>query len=85
MITGVAKDLELDGSIASLTPAIEPHVENVREEDGDLVYNATVEVTRQTAKQLSRSEPILTDKVKTGSLLVMAAMYELKTGEVTLL
>lgn len=85
MITGVAKEHELDGSIASLAPTIQPHVENVRQMDGDLVYNATVEVTRHAARQLRESKPILSDRVNTGRLDVLPAMYELETGEVKLL
>lgn len=85
MITGVAKEHELDGSIASLAPVIEPHVENVRQDDGNLVYNATVEVARQTARQLSEAEPILAERVKEGKLKVIPAMYDIETGEVELL
>lgn len=85
MITGVVNDKGLDGNIASLAPFIEPHVDNIREGDGDLVYNATVEVTRQTAKQLSESGPILANKVKEGVLQVLPAMYDISTGRVSLL
>lgn len=85
MITAVAKDQELDGSIASIAPLIEPHVDNIRKKDGDLVYNATVEVARQTAKQLSESDPILSDKVRKGTLQVLPAMFDISTGRVSLL
>ena len=85
MITGVVENTELAGSIASLAPSIQPHVENVRHKDGDLIYNATIEVTRQTARQLRQSEPILADRVRSGNLQVQPAMYELSTGKVSLL
>lgn len=50
MVTGVAKEKTLDGSIASLAPLIQPQVESVRGKNGDLVYNATVAVASHSAQ-----------------------------------
>ena len=84
MITGVATEAELDGSIGSIAPLIKPQVESVRGQDGDLIYNTTVEVARNSARQLSESEPILAERFRQGKLQVVPAIYDLATGQVSL-
>ena len=85
MVTGVAKEVTLDGSIASLAPLIQPRVDSVRGKDGDLIYNATVAVARHSAQQLSESEPILAKKIREGTLKIVATLYDIKTGKISLL
>lgn len=84
-IGAVASGAELEGHIASLAPAIQPAVDKVRDQEGDLTDNAAREVARMTAELLQNSEPIMADLVKNGKIKVVPAFYDLKSGEVTLL
>ena len=84
-IGAVAQGAELEGHIASLIPAIQPAVDKVRDQEGDLTDNAAREVARMTATQLQESQPIIADLVKEGKLKIVPAFYELESGEVSLL
>ncbi len=84
-IGAVAQGAELEGHIASLIPAIQPAVDKVRDQEGDLTDNAAREVARMTATQLKESQPIMVDLVKAGKLKIVPAFYELESGEIRLL
>ncbi len=84
-IGAVAQGAKLEGHIASLIPAIQPAVDKVRDQEGDLTDNAAREVARMTAIQLQESQPIIANLVKEGKLKVVPAFYELESGEVSLL
>ena len=84
-IGAVAEGAELEGHIASLVPAIQPAVDKVKDQEGNLTDNAAREVARMTAEQLINSEPIMADLVKAGKLKVVPAFYELESGEINLL
>ena len=55
-IGAVAQGAKLEGHIASLIPAIQPAVDKVRDQEGDLTDNAAREVARMTAIQLQESQ-----------------------------
>jgi len=84
-IGAVAEGVELEGHIASLVPAIQPAVDKVRNQEGNLTDNAAREVAIMTARQLQESEPIMAKLVKAGKLKIVPAFYELESGEVSLL
>ena len=84
-IGAVAQGAELEGHIASLIPAIQPAVDKVKGQEGNLTDNAAREVARMTADQLRTSEPVMADLVKDGKLKIVPAFYDLESGEVTLL
>lgn len=84
-IGAVAQGVKLEGHIASLIPAIQPAVDKVRDQEGDLTDNAAREVARMTAIQLQESQPIIANLVKEGKLKIVPAFYELESGEVSLL
>jgi carbonic anhydrase len=84
-IGAVAEGAELEGHIASLAPSIQPAVDKVRGQEGNLTDNAAREVARMTAEQLRTSEPIMADLVKDGKLKIIPAFYDLESGEVSLL
>ena len=84
-IGAVAQGAKLEGHIASLIPAIQPAVDKVRDQEGDLTDNAAREVAKMTATQLQESQPIIADLVKEGKLKIVPAFYELESGEVSLL
>jgi carbonic anhydrase len=84
-IGAVASGAELEGHIASLAPAIQPAIDKVRGQEGDLTDNAAKEVARMTAELLQNSEPIMADLVKDGKIKIVPAFYDLESGEVALL
>ncbi len=84
-IGAVASGAELAGHIASLAPAIQPAVDKVKGQAGDLTDNAAKEVARMTADGLRTSQPILADLVKAGKLKVVPAFYDLESGVIELL
>jgi carbonic anhydrase len=83
-VNAVASGAKLEGRIGSLSDAIQPAVDKVKGQDGDLADNAAAESARMTAVQLRESQPVLADLVKAGKLKIVPAMYHLESGEVAL-
>jgi carbonic anhydrase len=71
--------------IDALVTAIRPAVEKVKGDGGDVVDHAVSANARLVADHLRTSEPVLGKLVKEGKLKVVAARYDLDTGEVTVL
>ncbi len=65
--------------IGCLVEAIQPAVEKVKNQTGDLVDNAVRENINRGA-----TAPSLSGKVDSGELLIAGMYYDLDTGEVTL-
>jgi carbonic anhydrase len=84
-VTATAAGGELEGHLPSLAEAIQPAVERAKAQDGDLVVNAIRENALMVADQLRSSQPIMAELVKTGKLKVVAARYDLDSGQVDLL
>ena len=73
------------GHIAAVLEAIEPAVEKTKSKSGDPVENAVRAQALDVAKQLEEAKPILAGRVKSGTLKIVAARYDLVTGKVELL
>jgi carbonic anhydrase len=73
------------GHIATLLRAIEPAVEQTKGKPGDPVENAVRAQAIDVAKQLQNAKPILTERVHSGKLKIVAARYDLDTGKVEFL
>jgi len=73
------------GHIAAVLKAIEPAVRETKGEPGDPVHNAVCAQALNVARQLQNSEPILKEGVQSGKLTIVAALYNLDTGKVSLL
>ena len=84
-VAAVAGGARLGGHIASLIPPIDAAVKSAQKMDGDLVDNASKLLAKNMAERIAVSEPIVSDKVKEGTVKVVASYYDLKTGKVTLL
>lgn len=84
-VGAVAQGVKLDGHIASLTPSIDAALKRTRNLEGDWTNNAAKELAVATARKIAASEPIVCDLVRDGRVLVVAAYYDLETGEVSLL
>ena len=76
---------ELEGHLPSLAAAIQPAVDQVKDQPGDLTDNAVRANARMVAEQVRSSEPVLSELVNAGELKVVAARYDLGTGVVELL
>jgi carbonic anhydrase len=70
------------GHIAVVLKAIAPAVEQTQGQPGDPVENAVRAQARDVARQLQGVTPILADRVHSGQLKVVAARYDLDTGQV---
>jgi len=70
------------GHIASVVEAIEPAVELAKDLPGDKVDNVVRTNAKRVAEILNRVEPILSESVKSGKVKVVAARYDLGSGQV---
>lgn len=81
-VDAVVKGGELPGHIAAFVPAIEPVVADALRAGGDVLDNAVRLNALHVAHQIETSEPILSEFVHEEKLTVVAARYDLDTGEV---
>ena len=73
------------GHIATVLKAIRPAVQETKGEPGDPVHNAVCAQAVDVTRQLQNAEPILKEAVQSGKLKIIAALYNLDTGKVSLL
>jgi carbonic anhydrase len=79
-----AKD-SLPGAIDGLVELIKPAVAQSKGQPGDSLENAIRKNVEIGVAQLKQLDPILAPRVKDGTLKVVGAVYDLRTGSVTLL
>jgi len=84
-ISAVASGATLEGHIATLGPAIQTAIKNIKEVEGDLVNNASKELARLISKKIAESEPVIAELVQVGAVKVVPAYYDLLSGEVEFL
>ena len=84
-VTAVANGVQLGGHMASLGPAIQTAIKNVKDQEGDLVNNAATEIAFLMAERIRESEPILSDLAKEGKIHIVPAYYDLESGKVDFL
>jgi carbonic anhydrase len=72
------------GDIQNLATLIEPAAKAAKGQSGDWTTNATLENVRATVQTLQAS-PVLSDLLKSGSLKIVGAYYQLDSGIVTFL
>jgi carbonic anhydrase len=73
------------GHLESLIRAINPAIEDAKEQTGDLLDNAVKSNALLVVKQLGNSEPILKEIVNKGKLKIVGARYDLDDGKVEIL
>ena len=73
------------GHIDTVLKAIQPAVRETKGEPGDPVHNAVCAQALNVEAQLQNAEPILKEAVQSGKLTIIAALYNLDTGKVSLL
>jgi carbonic anhydrase len=76
---------EAPGHIADVLKAIEPAVEQTKGKPGDPIDNAVRAQALNVATQLQQAEPILAEQFHSGKLKIVAARYDLDSGQVELL
>jgi carbonic anhydrase len=79
-----AKD-SLPGAINGLVELIKPAVAQSKGQPGDALENAIRKNVDIGVERLKELQPILAPRVKDGKLKVVGAVYDLRTGSVTLL
>lgn len=84
-VAAAVADAKEPGHIDSVLKAIEPAVTETKGESGDPVHNAAVAQALNMAGQLQNAEPILKEAIQNGKLTIVAAIYNLDTGKVSLL
>lgn len=84
-VTAVHSGAVLAGHMATLAPPIQTAIKSVEEVKGDKVDNASKVLARQIARKIEESEPVVADHVKEGNVKVIAAYYDLESGEVSVL
>jgi carbonic anhydrase len=72
------------GAIEDIIKAIQPSVEKVKGEPGNLLQNAVLENVRLGISKLHNLDPVIAPMVKEGKVKVVGGNYDLVSGEVTL-
>jgi carbonic anhydrase len=76
---------DIPGHIRSLTDAIAPALEDVKDAPGDKVDNTVRANARRVATTLTHVEPFLKTAVSEGHLRIVAARYDISSGQVEIL
>jgi carbonic anhydrase len=76
---------EAPGHVKSIVQSLEPAVAMAKKKPGDTVDNAVRIAARLSAAAVAQAEPILGESVKAGHLKVVAARYDISTGQVEFL
>lgn len=76
---------EVPRHIDSLVKALRPAVDRVKADGGDVVDHAVSANAELVAEALRKSGPVLAEHVEEGALKVVAARYDLDSGEVQVL
>jgi carbonic anhydrase len=78
----VADNATFPGSIGPMIDPIIPAALAVRGRPGDFVDNSVRESTRRTARRLAAASNTLAGLIASGKLVILAAHYDLDTGQV---
>lgn len=81
----VQEDLELPGRLPGLAEAMRPGIERaIGQEPEDLLAAATIENVRHNVEKLQSADPIVSALVAEGRVKIVGGIYDISTGEVTL-
>ncbi len=79
----VSSNATFPGAIGPMIEPIVPAALAVKDQPGDFTNNAAKESARRTAARLAASDPLLAERVNSGTLKILAAIYDLDTGVVS--
>lgn len=74
-----------EAHISSIIRAIQPAVKETKDAPGDAVHNCVIANARQVAARIRAAKPIVSKLVIEGAVKVVAAVYDLDSGEVKIL
>lgn len=84
-VAATIKGGDLPGSIGSVANSIQPTVDLVRYEEGDLLMNAIKANARSTASDLLKRSPIMAEAAQAERLKVVPSYFDLETSAIELL
>jgi carbonic anhydrase len=86
-VSGAEEEGHMGAVLCELCEAVEASENSCSEDDGEdeIVLAAVIENALMIARRLRASEPVLKKLVDDGSLLVEAALYDIKTGVVSII
>ncbi|NLX19846.1 MAG: carbonic anhydrase [Desulfobulbus sp.] len=84
-INAASRGAKAYGHMATLIPPLATALKHTMGLEGDWCDNASKLLAQATAKKIAESEPIIADLVTEGKVLVVAAYYDIATGEVSVL
>ena len=84
-VQATLKGDKLPGHLPGIAQAIQPAVESTRNQPGDPLENAIRANAKMVADQLCNSKPILFSQVAGGQVKIVAAYYDLESGQVEVL
>jgi carbonic anhydrase len=86
-VSGAEEVGHMGAVLRELCEAVEASENSCSEDDGEdeIVFAAVIENALMIARRLRASEPVLKKLVDDGSLLVEAALYDIKTGAVSII
>jgi carbonic anhydrase len=76
---------EVPGHLKSIVESLDPAVTMAKKKPGDAVDNAVRINAKLSATALAQSAPILSEAVTAGTIKVVAARYDIATGQVAIL
>ena len=84
-VTAAVAGGELPGHLPSIAESLAPAVTMAKKKPGDAVDNAVRISARLSMAALAGMEPIIGEAVKAGKVKVVAARYDIATGQVDIL
>jgi carbonic anhydrase len=81
----VTKDATFPGVIGNMIEPILPAAIAAKSEAGDFITNAAKQSARRTADRIGRASSLIAGLVDAGKLKIVAAIYDLESGEVAYL
>jgi len=86
-VTAVVQGGEVPGHLGSLVEFIQPAVEQAREAGNEsLLLDSSIDNNVwNIVEQLESSQPILSEKVESGEVMIVGARYHLDSGEIEIL
>lgn len=84
-VTAAVSQADEKGNIPHLLKAIAPAVQATKGKPGDAVDNAVRANALAAAEHIKTSSPIISPRLRSGSLKVLAARYDLDSGKIELL
>jgi carbonic anhydrase len=70
---------------SKISRALQPAIDSVKDQDGDLINNAAKANAKMVAENLKLNSPILSELIEKGTLKIVPAYYSLETGTIDIL